>query len=62
MAARLNKEFPDHGIELVKGDKGIFDVSVDDKIVYSKDERGISLSDMSEDEIVEIVSELNKTS
>lgn len=64
MADALNSEFPDADIKLVKGEKGVFDVAVDDKVVYSKSERGkksergISLSDVSEDEIVEIIEKL----
>ena len=58
LADTLRKEFPDAAIELVKGDKGIFDIAVDDKVVYSKHERSVSLSDVSEGEIVEIIKKL----
>lgn len=54
----MNNEFLDAKVELVKGEKGIFDVTVDDETVYSKSERGISLSEVSEDEIVEIIEKL----
>lgn len=61
MADTLHKEFPDAAIELINGEKGIFDITVDDKIVYSKDERSISLSDVSEEDIVAIIVELGTT-
>lgn len=58
MADVLHKKFPDAAIEMVKGEKGIFDVAVDDEVVYSKSERGIQLSEVSDDEIVKIIDKM----
>lgn len=43
---------------MVKGEKGIFSVSIDDEVVFSKSERGIKLSEVSDDEIVQIIDEM----
>lgn len=60
MAGKLREKFPDDEVELIKGDKGIFDVTVDDELIYSKHEREIGLLDVDEEEIVEIVDNLEK--
>ena len=39
MEAELKDEFPDCTVELVMGDKGIFDVTMDDSMVFSKYEQ-----------------------
>ncbi len=40
--AELEKQFPDQGLEfaLIRGQKGIFDVSLDGRRVYSKHAEG----------------------
>ncbi len=53
MAERLRDKFPDATVELIKGDKGIFDVALDGGVVYSKYKLGISVSDVSEDDVIE---------
>lgn len=58
MADVLHRKFPDAAIEMVKGEKGIFSVSIDDEVVFSKSERGIKLSEVSDDEIVQIIDEM----
>ena len=58
MAGSILAEFPD-GIEisLIQGNKGIFDVAVEDEVVYSKDERGISKADIKDADVVQAVKE-----
>lgn len=51
-------EFPD-GIEisLIRGKGGIFDVAVEDEVVYSKQKRGIQKSDIKDADVVQAVKE-----
>lgn len=36
MEAEIKEEYPDAGIELIKGSGGIFDVVCNDRLIYSK--------------------------
>ena len=40
MEAELKEAFPDAKIELVEGDGGIFDIMMDDSLIYQKDRGG----------------------
>lgn len=56
----MDEEFDSPTIELVEGSNGIFDVALNDQLIFCKDERGIKLSEVDDDEIIDIVHEANE--
>ena len=57
VASELNRNFTDINVELVKGSGGVFDVQVDERIIYSKT---ITKRFPYDDEIFHIVAKLLK--
>ena len=57
MASELNRNFTDINVELVKGSGGVFDVQIDERIVFSKT---ITKRFPYDDEIFHIVAKLLK--
>ena len=56
MEAELKKEFPESTVELVKGDGGIFDITMNGSLIYSK-QRDDCEHFPAEGEIIRIVRE-----
>ena len=57
VASELNRNFTDINVELVKGSGGVFDVQIDERIVFSKT---ITKRFPYDDEIFHIVAKLLK--